>query len=214
MSHAGLSPIDAWCTARVMDALHLGLLIHDAQVWAVLCCPDAQHWTIIDACTAVSHNYYCATMMPDASSMDYNIDAYCTALSCISMPDAHAALSQPDTNSKARAMQLVACQLDARAYACLAKCRIWTGRARCGLANNAHARDVQNGVGVRGDLCHSSRTEVGGVSRKFQHYFVLHCIQQEALWWSQNGLRKVRSTLELDYITLHCIGFSIPSFLL
>ena len=32
--------------------------------------------------------------------------------------------------------------------------------ARCGLANNAHAQDVLNGVivdGVRGGLCHSSR---------------------------------------------------------
>ena len=34
-----------------------------------------------------------------------------------------------------------------------------SGRARCSLANNAHAQDLQNGVGVRGDLCHSSRTE-------------------------------------------------------
>ena len=29
--------------------------------------------------------------------------------------------------------------------------------------------------------------------------FVLHYIRQEALWWSQNGLRKVRNTLESDY---------------
>ena len=30
---------------------------------------------------------------------------------------------------------------------------------QAGLANNAHAQDVQNGVGVRGDLCHSLRTK-------------------------------------------------------
>ena len=57
---------------------------------------------------------------------------------------------------------------------------IWTGHERCGLVNNAHAHDVQNGIivdGVRGDFCHSSRKEA------FHQIptLVLLYIQQEVL---------------------------------
>ena len=130
---------------------------------------DAQHWTIInDDATILSHN----NIMPDVQhwAILSPIDALCRALSHIDVWCT--ALSKLETSRARASLMLVAEQ--------------------AGLANNAHAQDVQKGVGVRGDLCHSLRTKAFCANPN--NLRVLLCIQKEALWWPWNGL-KARITL-------------------
>ena len=72
--------------------------------------------------------------------------------------------------------------------ACCIQVRIIDIRARCGLANNAHAQGVQIGGFA-----------IARERRRFSQiptYVLLSEIQQEALWWSWNGLRKDTSALD------------------
>ena len=56
--------------------------------------------------------------------------------------------------------------------------------------------------GMRGGLCHRLRMEPFHANSKMCY------IQQEALWWFQNGLMKVRSDLELDYFMASLLLFA------